>query len=47
MVFRNGGYVSPHLGGGKKKLQFILHMNKVIQHFNLAVHSKFQYILST
>jgi hypothetical protein len=29
-----------------KKLQFILHMNKIIHHFHLAVQSQFQYILT-
>jgi len=40
MMFRNGGCFT-HIFGGKK-LQFILHKNKEIHHFHLAVKSQFQ-----
>jgi len=44
MMFRNGSCLTSTFGN---KLQFILHMNKEIHHFHLAIQSQFQCILRT
>ena len=51
MMFRNGGCFTYIFGKKERKKekrkQFILHVNKEIHHFHLAVQSQFQCILRT